>query len=137
MQAGVKGPSHEGHAPLDSRRRTLSTEPRQDLPIPLPVRLRLPGGELRTEYAVNLSPGGLCLHLADPIPVGTELELAFELPPARLRVQTCAKVVWSGGAGEGDAPGRLHETGICFGELDPELRQRLHRFAEQPRDRRR
>ncbi len=115
----------------------MTPEPRQDLAIPLPVELQRPDGVVVLEYAVNLSPGGLCLHLREPLAVGAELSLRFTLPPSGPRVETRARVIWSE-APQGDAiGGRLHETGLRLGPLPPEAADALAAFAEQPRDRRR
>ena len=119
----------------------MTAEPRQDLPIPLPVLLTRPGGACSTEFALNISPGGLCLHLQEPLPVGVEVELAFTLPPAGPPVVTLARVVWStfdaAEEEDGEEAGRLWETGVRFGELDAPVQAALRAFAEQPRDRRR
>ncbi len=110
-------------------------EPRQDLPIPLPVALERDGRERRTVYAVNISEGGLCLHLREPLEEGDRVSVDFTLPPDGPRVVADAVVVWS--SGPGPAEGGHAETGLRFEKLDEELRQALHEYAIRPTNRRR
>jgi len=103
-------------------------EPRRDLAVPLAVDLRRRGGALATEYALNLSPGGLCLHLPRPIAVGEVVELGFQLPGGG-RIETRGRVIWSDpGAG---ASGRVRfcETGIRFEGLAEADRSAILRFV--------
>jgi hypothetical protein len=91
----------------------------------MPVELTRRDGTRRVEYAVNLSPGGLCLHLPRPIAVGEAVELAFAVPalpaapaaqsPAR-RVVARGRVIWAEGPADGRAGGRVRftETGVRF-----------------------
>lgn len=114
----------------------LPVEPRQDLPIPLPVSLRRPGGALQTVYAVNVSEGGLCLHLREPLRAGDEVDVDFILPPDGPRVAARARVVWCGDAA-GGAGGSHAETGLRFDKLDDALREALRTYASRPANRRR
>ena len=115
----------------------MAAEPRHDLPIPLRVELARPEGPAAVEYAVNLSAGGLCLQLRDPLRVGDEVAVAFTLPPSGPRVEARAAVVWTHALEESGAGPRLCETGIRFLDLDPELKGQLSRYAEESRERRR
>ena len=108
----------------------MTADPRQDLSIPLPVRLLQEGAEPRTVYAVNVSEGGLCLHLREPLPEGEVVTLEFTLPPDGPRVEARARVVWSGGSGPG--PSGHAETGVRFESLAAELREALHAYATGP-----
>jgi uncharacterized protein (TIGR02266 family) len=96
--------------------------------VPLRVEVLRRGSEPRTDYAVNLSPGGLGLHVPTPLPVGEALEIRFELPDGGPAVTARGRVVWS------DAPprgGRVRfcEIGLRFEALPPAERTRLARFA--------
>ncbi len=115
----------------------MAAEPRHDLPIPLRVELVRPEGAATAEYAVNLSAGGLCLQLRDPLRVGDEVGVAFTLPPSGPRVEARAEVVWIHPLEDGGAGPRLCETGIRFQAMAPELRSQLSRYAEESRERRR
>jgi len=108
----------------------LPAEPRQDLPIPLPVRLVREGTRPRTVYAVNVSEGGLCLHLREPLGEGEQVTLEFTLPPSGPEVSAEARVVWSSGVGPGET-GHA-ETGVRFENLATELREALHAYATRP-----
>jgi hypothetical protein len=86
-------------------------------------------GTRTAEYAVNLSPGGLCLHLPRPIDVGEAVELAFELPPDGLPLRTRGRVVWCDETGRG-ARIRFRETGIRFEALGDAERAAILRFVD-------
>lgn len=108
-------------------------EPRTHLAIPVPVRLERSDGRHSVEYALNLSPGGLCLQLREPLADGEDVTVHFDVPGLGISVSTPARVVWSQ-ASKPDAHGELHtETGLRFSELDDEIRARLFEFATQPR----
>lgn len=116
----------------------MSSEPRRDLPVPVPVDLRWSDGSTAVEYAVNVSPGGLCLQLKDPMPVGERLRLEFTLPPSGPTVRAEGRVVWTnweeGAASEG---GGFYETGVQLSGLDAETARQLTAYASQPINRRR
>ncbi len=115
----------------------MLAEPRQDLPIPLPVDLTRPDGTTVTVYAVNLSEGGICLHLRDPLAVGEAVEIDFVLPPDGPRVACRAEVVWCGGKGPEDGTLGHAETGLRFEKLDEPVREALREYASRPANRRR
>jgi uncharacterized protein (TIGR02266 family) len=115
----------------------MVAEPRRDLPVPLRVDLRRPDGSTTVEYAVNISPGGLCLQLKDPLAEGDQVQVEFTLPPSGLTVRAEARVVWTNWMGaEGDEE-YFCETGLQLAGLDETLRQQLHDYAIQPPNRRR
>jgi hypothetical protein len=116
--------------------------------VPLPVELTRRDGRRRTEYAVNLSPGGLCLHLPRPIAVGEVVELAFVLPAsasggdpaapadaAERSIATCGRVIWSEGRSDGAGGGRVRfvETGVRFEGLPEAERLRILAFVRAGR----
>jgi uncharacterized protein (TIGR02266 family) len=112
----------------------LNAAPRRDLSVPLPVRVSRDDGQLTTDYAVNVTSGGLCLHTRQPLSVGETLSLAFRLPPDGPEVTCRARVVWI-------APGQVgvqhYEAGVCFDDLDAAVSQRLDDYATHPSDPRR
>jgi hypothetical protein len=75
---------------------------------------------------VNLSPGGVCLHLPRPLAVGETVELAFDLPPAGGPVCARGRVIWCEAPGAG---GRFHEAGVRFEELGAAERAAIRRFV--------
>jgi len=107
-------------------------EPRYHLAIPIPVRLERADGATSTEYALNLSPGGLCLQLREGLGDSEEVRLGFSVPALGLSVDTRARVVWTQPA-KPDAHGELHtETGVSFIDLDEGARQLIHEHAIRP-----
>jgi Tfp pilus assembly protein PilZ len=96
--------------------------------VPLRVEVLRRDAAPRTEYAVNLSPGGLGLHVPSPLPVGEVVEIRFELPDGGPAMAARGRVVWS------DAPprgGRVRfcEIGLRFEALPAVERARIARFA--------
>ena len=115
-----------------------ASEPRRDLPIPVPVDLRRSDGSTTLEYAVNISPGGLCLHLKFPIPEGERIRVEFTLPPSGPTVRAEGRVVWtSWEEGGGAEEAGFYETGVQLSGLDAEVARQLSAYASQPIDRRR
>jgi hypothetical protein len=91
-------------------------------------------GTRSREYAVNLSPGGVGLHLPRPLAVGEAVELAFELPPDGPTVRARGRVVWCEGGGpgpRGPAALRFRETGVRFEELGEAEREAIRRFVRR------
>ena len=110
--------------------------------MPIPVELTRRNGSRRTEYAVNLSPGGLCLHLPRPIAVGEVVELAFAIPAtaagaapdqAGERIVARGRVIWAEGRADGMGGGRVRftETGVRFEELAEAQRLRILDFVRE------
>ncbi len=115
----------------------MSQDPRRDFSVPIPVEVQRADGSRETEYAVNLSPRGLCLHLRRAIAVGEQVALRFLLPPDGPAVEAAGKVVWIGDEGQIDGSLRFWETGVHLVDLSPQVREALDRFASQPINRRR
>ena len=115
----------------------MGQDPRRDFSVPIPVEIRVGGREPVHEYAVNLSPRGLCLHVREPVAVGEHVVVVFELPPEGTRVQASGKVVWSSHEGEVATANRFFEAGVHLDDLDDEIRERLRHYAVQPILRRR
>jgi hypothetical protein len=115
----------------------VAPEPRRDLPVPVRVDLRRSDGTGAVEYAVNVSPGGVCLHLKEPLFEGETVHLEFTLPPSGPTVSADGRVVWTqweeGSAGEVG----FYETGVQLRGLDAEVARQLTAYASQPINRRR
>jgi hypothetical protein len=112
-------------------------EPRRDFSVPIRVELRRADGSVCQEFAVNLSPKGLCIHTREHLAVGDTIEVAFTLPPDGPHVDTPAAVVWTDRRDEDDAAaGRFWETGLHL-EVDEATADALKVWASQPTDRRR
>lgn len=115
----------------------MKQDPRRNFSVPIPVEVRRGDGSLDVEYAVNLSPRGLCLQLRRPIAVGEQVELSFALPPSGPTIRTAGKVVWAGHEGQIDGSTRFWETGVHLADLPDGAREALTHFASQPINRRR
>lgn len=113
----------------------MVAEPRRDLPVPVRVEMRRPDGTTSVEYAVNISPGGLCLHLSGGLSEGDEVHVEFTLPPSGPTVRADASVVWTSDAREGE--GTLSEIGLKFESPAASVREQLAQYASQPINRRR
>lgn len=111
---------------MDPARQT--SEPRRDLAVPLPVEVVGREGVPRTEYAVNVSASGLCLHAPRPLPAGASLRVAFTLPDGGGRIEARARVAWSE-APPRSARARFRALGLRFEALCEADRRRLARFA--------
>ncbi|HEY8493658.1 MAG TPA: PilZ domain-containing protein [Myxococcota bacterium] len=111
---------------MDPVRQT--SEPRRDLPVPLPVEVVGREGAARIEYAVNVSASGLCLHAPRPWAAGQSLRVAFTLPDGGGRIEAHARVAWSEAPAR-SARARFRELGLRFETLREEDRRRLARFA--------
>jgi Tfp pilus assembly protein PilZ len=115
----------------------VSQDPRRDFSVPIPVELVRADGSRSVEYAVNLSPRGICLHVQSPLSVGEEVRIAFTLPPAGPSIDTAAKVVWTNHQGETGTGTRFWETGLHLQGVGEELHRVLVEYATQPTNRRR
>lgn len=115
----------------------MSPEPRRDFAVPVPVRVIRAAHEPRDEYAVNLSPGGMCLHVREPLGEGERVEVSFSLPPDGLVVEARGHVVWSSRhAASAEAP-RFWEVGLRLDAMEEQVRAQVASWAGQPIDRRR
>lgn len=101
----------------------MAPEPRRHLPVPIPVGVCTADGRWRTEYAVNLSAGGLCLQLPEALIPGEAVQVAFELPHSGTKLEVVARVVWA------HREARFCEMGLAFEELDPEAQEALRRYV--------
>jgi uncharacterized protein (TIGR02266 family) len=83
------------------------------LPIKLRVEYRTAGAFL-VSYSVNLSKGGIFVETPSPLPVGSQLELQFEVPGAgELTVE--GLVAW---VRQGEFDGLPDGMGVQFDQLD-------------------
>lgn len=112
-------------------------EPRRDLPVPVRTALTRLHGTTTIEYAVNLSAGGACLQVRQPLAPGERIHLAFELPQDEIAVSVEARVIWCTREEEHGGRSRFFEMGVQFEHTDAALREQLGRFARQPVNRRR
>jgi hypothetical protein len=112
-----------------------ASEPRRDLPVPVRVEMQRPDGTTTVEYAVNVSPGGVCLHLSRGLSEGDEVRVEFTLPPSGPTVSADASVVWTSSPEAEE--GQLAEIGLRLSGIEDSIRQQLAEYASQPINRRR
>jgi hypothetical protein len=95
----------------------------------VPLAVELSGrSEPRRAFALNLSPGGIGLHLVDPPPVGETVVLRFAIPDGGPLIRARARVVWTE-APPREAAARFAEAGLRFEGLPAPERDRVHAFA--------
>lgn len=94
----------------------------------LPVAYRSVGSFL-TDWATNISQGGLFINTRKPLPVGTEVKIIIQLPGAAFPFDIVGKVsrIHEVGKVKGPAPGMAVE----FTELDRTKRERIEAFVQK------
>ncbi len=99
------------------------------LPIILEVNYRT-DMEFLNSWTKNLCPGGMFIQTRYPLPEGTELNVHFAIPEARIDFSVAARVVWSVSSSEttcSDESG----MGIEFLNLDPKKTGILQKYMEE------
>lgn len=96
----------------------------------IPVAYRSVGSFL-SDWATNLSQGGLFINTRDPLPVGTAVNVIIQLPGAAFPYDFAGRVarVTAFGNGENLAPGMAIE----FRDVDEGRRRELEGFVERLR----
>jgi uncharacterized protein (TIGR02266 family) len=95
------------------------------------VRVIVPEDDTAIDLlSANVSKGGIFLRSSQPLPKGQKLELEFDVPTGRVRVEDC-EVVWNrsedGESSEADPPG----MGVEFKSMSPQARQSIEAFIEE------
>ena len=103
--------------------------------MPLPVELERRATGPERAYATNLSPGGICLHLRAPLPVGEPVRVRLALRgvlPARggEPIEARGRVTWSESPAP-EAEARFFEVGVRFEVVAEADRQRIQALAAQ------
>ena len=111
-----------------------SVEPRRDFSVPIRVDVCRADGSESREFAVNLSPRGLCIHTCEVLAIGENIRLRFELPPSGPAIDAAGSVIWTDRRDDGEA--RFWETGVRLDVSDATWAI-LQEWASQPIDRRR
>jgi uncharacterized protein (TIGR02266 family) len=99
--------------------------------LPIEIDVAVEGAAHRfTAPTKDISPGGLFLLTACPIPVGTHVMLGFTLPSGAA-LQVIGVVRWARArAREGHEDASAPGLGVGFFCLEPEARTTLERFCE-------
>ena len=85
--------------------------------------------EFFSEFARNINEGGLFVESETPQPLGTKVELHFQLPGSDEPVQASGSVVRVSSGSPDEPPG----MGIAFGELDTETRHQINEMVRRLR----
>ena len=72
----------------------------------------------------NLSAGGMCVVVDNPLAVGSEAELEFKLPGSTEPITCTGRVVWA------DRARSKCELGLVFLDLSDEGRTRIEAFVQ-------
>ncbi len=97
----------------------------------LPVTYRSVGSFL-SDWATDISRGGLFINTSKALPVGTTVRLLIQLPDGQLPVDITGRVTRV--AGLDDAPNSAPGMGIEFTDLDGAKRQEIEALVERLRD---
>lgn len=98
----------------------------------VPLRVQVARGEgSHTDYAINLSPGGICVQTQQPSPPGARLDLAFEIDPDAPVIRVQADVAWCVQEEERGEGMRFSEMGLRFVEISPAAAEAIERFVER------
>ena len=94
----------------------------------LPVAYRTVGSFL-TDWATDISQGGMFINTRKPLPVGTEVKILLQLPTVEAPLGLSGRVtrVSGHGGGAGDVSG----MGIQFTDVDPSRREQLEQIVKR------
>jgi uncharacterized protein (TIGR02266 family) len=84
-------------------------------------------GSFLSDYATNISKGGMFVHTEHPLPVGTVVRLIFHLPGLPFMFDLSGLVRWS------QVKCAQAGMGLEFLELDSRVQRRLEAYVEQLR----
>ena len=76
---------------------------------------------------VNISAGGMCVLMADPMREGLTPTITFELPDDPKPVVAKARIVW---CRTSRIDPELYEVGLTFTEMSDESRRRVLEFVD-------
>ena len=102
----------------------------QRLEHELPVAYKTVDGFI-TDWAINISRGGIFINTPNPLPVGTTVRLIISLPDTAFPFDLVGRVTR---VNEVQNPGQqVPGMGIEFVDVDDEKRARIERFVERLR----
>jgi hypothetical protein len=90
--------------------------------LEIPVSLKLKGRRAGDARLLNISQGGMLLHVEQPIETSSPLQVAFNLPGSASKIQAQAKVAWH------DDDGNL---GIAFAKMAAKQQRMLEVWLAQ------
>jgi uncharacterized protein (TIGR02266 family) len=115
----------------DNPDKTVSARRAERLQHELLVAYRTVDGFI-TDWAVNISRGGLFINSRNPLPVGSIVKLIISLPDQAFPFDLSGKVIRS----QPYEPGvdQMSGMGIEFVDVDEEKRTRLEKFVVRLRE---
>lgn len=99
--------------------------------MPLAVEFERRSGGPERGYATNLSPGGICLHLRAPLPVGEPVRVWLTLPDAGEPIEARGRVTWSE-APASETAARFFEVGVRFEVVAEADRRQIQALTGTP-----
>jgi uncharacterized protein (TIGR02266 family) len=98
---------------------------------PLGIRVNCLGpGTFFSDFAVNISEGGIMVQAISEVPPGTDLEIQFSLPGTNRTIKAVGEVIWSRRNPVGD--GRIGVgLGVRFKRIDREELSVIRDFVEK------
>lgn len=96
--------------------------------MPLRVELALRASGPASAWATNLSPGGICLHLRAPLPVGEPVHVRIAVPDAGEPIEARGRVTWAESPAP-EAAARFFEVGIRFEVVADADRRRIQAWT--------
>jgi uncharacterized protein (TIGR02266 family) len=100
------------------------------VPARLQVRFGTDGGEILTDFTVNVSTGGVFVETTRPFAVGDPLLASFVLPDREQPVRCRSLVAWVNEAGKPHTPALPPGIGLQFLELSVEDRAAIIAFVK-------
>ena len=100
------------------------------LPHEILVAYRTVAGFM-TDWAVNISKGGLFVNTRSPLDVGSEVKLILSLPDGNSSFDLLGRVSWVNPPGTSGGPGAAPGMGIEFLDVDAEKKARLEAFVQK------
>ncbi len=89
-------------------------------------------GSFLSDYALNLSKGGMFIHSENPLPVGASVRLVFHLPGLPFMFDLSGRVRWV----QAEALDEEHPCGmgVEFVQVDERVRRRLEAHVQKLKD---
>jgi type IV pilus assembly protein PilZ len=84
-----------------------------------------------TDWAVNISKGGLFVNTRSPLEVGSEVKLILSLPDGNPTFDLLGRVSWVNPQSAAGEPGAAPGMGIEFLDVDTEKKARLEAFVKK------
>lgn len=98
------------------------------IPVQLLVDFQCDGNYL-FDFCEDLGTGGIFIQTANPLEVGTTIDLTFTLPDSKKTIQTKGRVIWAQPQTEGTE--RSPGMGVQFENFDSEQRALVLEFLQR------